>query len=85
MSANPVPDPDVPLRPVFLKGELPSPLDPPSGCRFHTRCPDVFEPCSSVVPEARLSRAAAGPERAAHSTAEHRVWCHLYDDAAKPD
>jgi oligopeptide/dipeptide ABC transporter ATP-binding protein len=85
MSANPVPDPDVPLRPVFLKGELPSPLDPPSGCRFHTRCPDVFEPCSSVVPEARLSRAAAGSARAAHSTAEHRVWCHLYDDAAKPD
>jgi oligopeptide/dipeptide ABC transporter ATP-binding protein len=85
MSANPVPDPDVPLRPVFLKGELPSPLDPPSGCRFHTRCPDAFEPCSSVVPEARLSRAASGPEPAAHSTGEHRVWCQLYDDAAKPD
>ncbi|HEX3853337.1 MAG TPA: ABC transporter ATP-binding protein [Polyangiaceae bacterium] len=82
MSANPVPDPDVPLRPVFLKGELPSPLDPPSGCRFHTRCPNAFEPCSSVVPEARLTRAASG---AAHSTEEHRVWCHLYDDAAKPD
>ena len=82
MSANPVPDPDVPLRPVFLKGELPSPLDPPAGCRFHTRCPDAFEPCSSVVPEARLSRAATSR---AHSTEEHRVWCHLYDDAAKPD
>ncbi len=81
LSANPVPDPDAPLRPVFLKGELPSPLDPPSGCRFHTRCPDAFEPCSSVVPEARLSRAASG---GAHSTEEHRVWCHLYD-APKPD
>jgi oligopeptide/dipeptide ABC transporter ATP-binding protein len=82
MSANPVPDPDVPLRPLFLKGELPSPLNPPSGCRFHTRCPDVFEPCSSVVPEARLSAAskAGDPE-----TPAHRVWCHLYDDVAQPD
>ena len=77
MSANPVPDPDVPLRPMFLKGELPSPLNPPSGCRFHTRCPEVFEPCSSVVPEARLVRGA-------DSTSEHRVWCHLYDNAPKP-
>jgi len=77
ISANPVPDPDVPLRPVALKGELPSPLDPPAGCRFHTRCPDAFEPCSSVVPEARLV-AHAGTRK------EHRVWCHLYDDAQKP-
>jgi oligopeptide/dipeptide ABC transporter ATP-binding protein len=77
MSANPSPDPDVPLTPVLLKGELPSPLNPPSGCRFHTRCPSAFEPCSSVVPEARL---IAGP--GLHS--EHRVWCHLYDDAPKP-
>ena len=77
MSANPLPDPDVPLNPVLLKGELPSPLNPPPGCRFHTRCPDVFRPCSSVVPEARLIGA---PD----PTHEHRVWCHLYDDAAKP-
>jgi peptide/nickel transport system ATP-binding protein len=77
LSANPVPDPDVPLRPVVLQGELPSPLDPPAGCRFHTRCPDVFEPCSRVVPEARLVRGSAGAN-------EHLVWCHLYDDAQKP-
>jgi oligopeptide/dipeptide ABC transporter ATP-binding protein len=77
MSANPLPDPDLPLRPVLLKGELPSPIDPPSGCRFHTRCPNAFHPCSSVVPEARLIGAL-------DSTQEHRVWCHLYDDAAKP-
>src|SRR6185369_7788573 len=56
LSANPIPDPDVPLRPIILEGELPSPLDPPAGCRFHTRCPDAFEPCSRVVPEARLIR-----------------------------
>ena len=77
LSANPVPDPDVPLRPVALEGELPSPLDPPTGCRFHTRCPDVFEPCSRVVPEARLVRGAGTLE-------EQKVWCHLYDDAQKP-
>jgi oligopeptide/dipeptide ABC transporter ATP-binding protein len=75
LSANPQPDPDVPLAPVLLKGELPSPLDPPSGCRFHTRCPSVFEPCAPIVPEARLIQAGEH---------EHRVWCHLYDDAPKP-
>ena len=78
LSANPVPDPDIPLAPILLKGEIPSPLHPPSGCRFHTRCPSAFEPCSRVVPEARLlsSKDAASP---------HCVWCHLYDDAPKPD
>jgi len=78
LSANPLPDPDMPLSPILLKGEIPSPLHPPSGCRFHTRCPDAFAPCSSVVPEARLvsGKDAASP---------HRVWCHLYDDAPKPD
>jgi oligopeptide transport system ATP-binding protein len=82
LSANPVPDPDVPLNPVLLHGDLPSPLDPPAGCFFHTRCPSVFEPCRTVVPEARLIRAqgtGTGP------TSEHRVWCHLYQDAPKPD
>ena len=77
LSANPQPDPDLPLSPVLLQGELPSPLNPPSGCRFHTRCPSAFQPCSSVVPEARLGGGA-------HSESEHRVWCHLYDDAPKP-
>lgn len=77
VSANPLPDPDAPLAPVPLQGELPSPLHPPSGCRFHTRCPSVFEPCSSVVPEARLTNPS--------STVEHRVWCHLYRDAPSSD
>ena len=77
ISANPVPDPDVPLRPTLLKGELPSPLEPPAGCRFHTRCPQAFAPCSSVVPEARLVAGAV-------TRKEHRVWCHLYDDVQKP-
>jgi oligopeptide/dipeptide ABC transporter ATP-binding protein len=77
LSANPLPDPDRPLSPVLLTGELPSPLNPPSGCRFHTRCPNVFQPCSSRVPEARSVHGG-------DSQREHRVWCHLYDDAQKP-
>lgn len=76
VSANPLPDPDAPLAPVALKGEPPSPLNPPPGCRFHTRCPSVFEPCSSVVPSASLTQS---------TTAEHRVWCHLYRDAKNAD
>ncbi|HEY6077773.1 MAG TPA: ABC transporter ATP-binding protein [Polyangiaceae bacterium] len=75
IAANPRPDPDQVLEPVVLKGEPPSPLDPPSGCRFHPRCPRAFEPCSSVVPQERL---------VAESPSPHRVWCHLYDDAPKP-
>jgi oligopeptide/dipeptide ABC transporter ATP-binding protein len=78
LSANPLPDPDVPLSPILLKGEIPSPLHPPSGCRFHTRCPDVFAPCSSVVPETRLVSRQGDVN-------PHSVWCHLYDDAPKPD
>ena len=76
ISANPLPDPDVPLTPIMLKGEIPSALHPPSGCRFHTRCPSAFEPCSSVVPEARLTQSDPSPRS---------VWCHLYDDAPKSD
>jgi oligopeptide/dipeptide ABC transporter ATP-binding protein len=69
ISANPVPDPSVELSPVPLGGEVPSPLNPPPGCRFHTRCPRAFEPCPRVVPKETLVRA------------EHRVYCHLYGDA----
>jgi oligopeptide/dipeptide ABC transporter ATP-binding protein len=77
LSANPVPDPDVPLAPTLLRGEIPSPLHPPAGCRFHTRCPSAFEPCSTIVPEQRL---VEGPDAARPQS----VWCHLYDDAPKP-
>jgi peptide/nickel transport system ATP-binding protein len=72
LSANPVPDPTAPYEPVLLEGELPSALAPPPGCRFHPRCPRVFEPCSSVVPTERLTQREP----------EHRVECHLATDAA---
>ena len=50
LSAIPVPDPRRPPRRLVLVGDIPSPLDPPSGCRFHTRCPAVMERCRSESP-----------------------------------
>lgn len=52
LSAIPVPDPTVDLsKRVLLQGDLPSPSHPPSGCRFHTRCPYVVDKCKTEVPE----------------------------------
>ena len=50
MSAIPIPDPTVKRQRVLLQGDVPSPLNPPSGCRFHTRCPLAFEKCSQEEP-----------------------------------
>jgi dipeptide transport system ATP-binding protein len=50
LSATPVPDPARKKERIVLKGELPSPLDPPSGCPFHPRCPLAFERCPREVP-----------------------------------
>ena len=52
-SAIPNPNPDVKMNRIVLKGDIPSPANPPSGCRFHTRCPYATEKCSKVVPEYR--------------------------------
>lgn len=65
MAAIPVPDPDVPLGDTKLKpGDPPSPLDPPSGCRFRTRCPHAQQRCTDEVPP--LRRIAPGREVACH-------------------
>jgi len=67
LSAVPVPDPDPAIRRarIILPGDVPSPIKPPAGCRFHTRCPYVFDRCRTESPE--LREVMPG----------HHVACHL--------
>ncbi len=52
-SAIPNPNPDIKMNRIVLSGDIPSPANPPSGCRFHTRCPYATERCRTEVPEYR--------------------------------
>jgi oligopeptide/dipeptide ABC transporter ATP-binding protein len=76
LSAAPVPDPVAQRerRRVVLGGEVPSPIDPPPGCRFHTRCPVAVDECRSTVP----------PLSAVRSD-EHEAACHLVTPEGVPD
>ncbi|MGI9336655.1 MAG: ABC transporter ATP-binding protein [Gammaproteobacteria bacterium] len=69
LSAVPIPDPSVRRERILLTGDIPSPINPPSGCRFHTRCPYVTPRCREQVPEMR--ELASG----------HWVACHLRDES----
>ncbi|MEN0658990.1 MAG: dipeptide ABC transporter ATP-binding protein [Caldibacillus thermoamylovorans] len=53
LSAVPVPDPKIKRERIILKGDIPSPANPPSGCTFHTRCPFATERCRQEVPTLR--------------------------------
>ena len=66
LSAVPKPDPGAARRRIVLAGDIPSPRNPPPGCRFHTRCPYAFDRCRSEEPELR-------------GGASHRFACHLDD------
>ncbi|MDH4129025.1 MAG: ABC transporter ATP-binding protein, partial [Spirochaetota bacterium] len=50
ISAIPHPDPDYKKSEIILMGDIPSPIDPPSGCVFHTRCPKVIDECKKELP-----------------------------------
>jgi peptide/nickel transport system ATP-binding protein len=64
LSAVPVPDPTAKRQRIILTGDVPSPINPPSGCRFHTRCPFMFDRCRSEEPV--LREVGAGHMSACH-------------------
>jgi oligopeptide transport system ATP-binding protein len=51
LSAIPIPNPEIKRKRIILEGEMPSPIDPPAGCKFHTRCPNRMEKCGRIEPE----------------------------------
>lgn len=53
LSAVPIPDPNLKRQRIILQGDIPSPANPPSGCKFHTRCPYATKRCSEEIPEYR--------------------------------
>jgi peptide/nickel transport system ATP-binding protein len=67
LSAVPIPDPTIKRTRILLKGDVPSPINPPSGCRFHTRCPFVFDRCKIEQPASRVIGDG------------HTAACHLHD------
>jgi oligopeptide/dipeptide ABC transporter ATP-binding protein len=71
MSANPIPDPTSTVERILLEGDVPTPIHPPPGCRFHTRCPRVMDTCRTAEPPCIQSRI---------DSSVRDTWCHLYVD-----
>lgn len=67
-SAIPIPDPDAKMNRVVLEGTIPSPTNPPTGCKFHTRCANCMEKCKQTAPVQKEIEPG------------HYVVCHLYGD-----
>jgi peptide/nickel transport system ATP-binding protein len=67
LSAVPLPEPGAQRERVILKGDVPSPINPPKGCRFHTRCPYAFDRCRQDEPALRQTEPG------------HWSACHLHD------
>ena len=67
LSAVPIPDPKAKKERISLEGNIPSALNPPTGCKFHTRCPKCMERCKTEAPQ----KYQVGDD--------HFVYCHLYD------
>jgi peptide/nickel transport system ATP-binding protein len=74
LSAVPVPEPGAARERIILKGDVPSPINPPKGCRFHTRCPYAFDRCRVEEPPLRPVADAMGEG--------HVAACHLHDRPA---
>jgi peptide/nickel transport system ATP-binding protein len=74
LSAVPVPEPGAARERIILKGDVPSPINPPKGCRFHTRCPYAFDRCRTEEPQLRP---VADALMEGHVSA-----CHLHDRPA---
>ncbi len=72
LSAAPRTDPRLRRKRIILQGDVPSPINPPSGCRFHTRCPMAHARCRVEQPKAHVI------------AADHAVACHLYEDSTDP-
>ena len=70
LSAVPVPNPRTPARRMLLQGDPPSPANPPSGCRFHTRCPMAQAVCKEKAPE-------LGERPSSSANGSHLVACHF--------
>jgi oligopeptide/dipeptide ABC transporter ATP-binding protein len=73
MSAVPRVHPQARRQRIVLKGDLPSPIHPPAGCKFHTRCPEAMERCRTEAPVSL----------AMNTHGSHRVTCFLYDETAR--